>query len=55
MHDIVIRGGNIVDGTGAPAFVGDIAIDNGIVTEVGVVVGSGTSEVDASGLAVLPG
>ena len=33
--DVVIRGGTIVDGTGAPAFVGDIAITGGIVSEVG--------------------
>jgi len=35
MHDLVIRAGTVVDGTGAPAFTADVAIDGGIVTEVG--------------------
>jgi N-acyl-D-aspartate/D-glutamate deacylase len=35
MHDLVIRHGKIVDGTGAPAFVGDIAIDGGVIASVG--------------------
>jgi N-acyl-D-aspartate/D-glutamate deacylase len=55
MHDIVIRDGNVVDGTGAPAGVGDIAINNGLITEVGDFVGKGRREVDAAGLAVMPG
>ena len=35
MHDIVIRGGTIVDGTGKPAFGGDVAIDGGRIAAVG--------------------
>jgi N-acyl-D-aspartate/D-glutamate deacylase len=35
MHDIVIRGGTIIDGTGDPAFSGDVAIDGGRLTAVG--------------------
>ena len=35
MHDIVIRGGTIVDGTGAPAFTGDVAIDGDRIAAVG--------------------
>jgi N-acyl-D-amino-acid deacylase len=35
MHDLVIRNGRIVDGTGAPAFIGDVAIDAGVITSVG--------------------
>lgn len=54
-HDIVIRGGNIIDGTGSEAFVGDVAIDDGVITAVGSVEGNGTEEIDASGLAVTPG
>ena len=37
MHDTVIRGGTIVDGTGGAPFVGDVAIDGGMVTAVGAV------------------
>jgi N-acyl-D-amino-acid deacylase len=32
MHDIVIRGGTIIDGSGAPAFTGDIAVDGRRIT-----------------------
>ena len=35
MHDIVIRGGTIIDGTGKPAFSGDVAIAEGKITGVG--------------------
>jgi N-acyl-D-amino-acid deacylase len=35
MHDIVIRGGTIIDGIGGPAFTGDLAIDGGRITAVG--------------------
>ena len=37
MHDLVIRGGQVIDGTGTSARQADIAIDNGIITEVGEV------------------
>ncbi len=55
MHDLVIRDGTIVDGTGAPSIAGDIAITDGVVTAVGQIDGRGHREVDAEGLAVLPG
>lgn len=54
-HDIVIRGGNIIDGTGSAPFVGDIAIDDGLIVAVGAVSGTGKQEIDAAGLAVTPG
>ena len=54
-HDIVIRGGNIIDGTGSEAFVGDVAIDDGLITAIGTVEGQGREEIDAAGLAVTPG
>jgi N-acyl-D-amino-acid deacylase len=55
MHDIVIRGGNIVDGTGKAAFAGDVAIDGGRITAVGGKQGPGKREIDATGLLVTPG
>ena len=54
-HDIVIRGGDIVDGTGAEPAAGDLAIDGGFISAVGEVGGKGRQEIDASGLAVTPG
>lgn len=54
-HDIVIRGGTIVDGSGTPAARGDLAIDDGQITEIGTVDGSGEREIDAEGHAVTPG
>lgn len=55
MHDLVIRGGTIVDGSGAPAYVGDIAIDGELITAVGSIPTRGRREIDASGLHVAPG
>jgi N-acyl-D-amino-acid deacylase len=54
MHDVVIRGGTVVDGTGRPAFTGDVALDGGTIAAVGKV-GRGRREVDAAGLLVTPG
>ena len=54
-HDIVIRGGEVVDGTGAEPTQGDLAIDGGVITAVGRVDGKGNREIDAKGLAVTPG
>src|SRR3954469_3464974 len=55
MHDIVVRGGSVVDGTGAPPRTADVAITDGRVTEVGRVDGPATRELDADGLLVTPG
>src|ERR1051325_9783500 len=55
MHDIVIRGGSILDGTGTPAFSGDVAIDGDKIAAVGGKLGPGKREVDAKGLLVTPG
>ncbi len=59
-HDLVIRGGTVVDGTGAPARTADVAITDGVITAVGtpdapVVDGSGRREIDADGALVTPG
>ena len=55
MHDLVIRGGTVVDGSGAPRFAGDIAIDNGRITQVGGTAGAAHRVIDAAGALVTPG
>ena len=55
MHDLVIRNGRIVDGTGAAAKNGDVAIDGGRITSAGGKAGAGRREIDANGLLVTPG
>lgn len=54
-YDLIVRGGTIVDGTGAPRFVGDIAVKDGLIAQVGEVRGSAAEEIDAAGLIVTPG
>ena len=55
MHDLVIRGGTVVDGTGAPARSADVAVDGDRIVAVGSGIGSGWREVAARGLLVTPG
>jgi N-acyl-D-aspartate/D-glutamate deacylase len=55
MHDLVIRGGRVVDGTGAPAFEADVAVDGDRIAAVGGVAGRGARELDAAGRIVTPG
>ena len=55
MFDLVIRGGTVVDGTGAPPRTADVALRDGVITEVGRVDGRGTMELDADGALVTPG
>jgi len=55
MHDTVIRGGTLVDGTGKQAFIGDVAIDGNRITEVGGKAGPGKREINADGKLVTPG
>ena len=55
MHDIVIRGGTIIDGTGRAPFTGDVAIAGSRLVGVGGKQGPGRREIDADGLLVTPG
>lgn len=55
MYDLVIRNGRIIDGTGSPAFLGDIAVTDGKITKIAKEVGAGCKEIDAAGLTVTPG
>ena len=56
MADLIIRNGTVVDGTGTPGVVADVAVSDGIITEVGpALAGRGTREIDAEGRLVTPG
>ena len=55
MHDLVIRNGKIVDGSGNESFMGDIAIDGDRITKIGLIEEEGKSEIDAEGNLVTPG
>ena len=55
MHDLVIRGGTVVDGTGAEAREADVAIDGDRITAVGNDVGPARREIAAGGQLVTPG
>jgi N-acyl-D-amino-acid deacylase len=54
-HDIIIRGGTVVDGSGAEPFEADVAIAGGRIVEIGAVLGKGAEEIDAKGCVVSPG
>lgn len=54
IHDLVIRAGTVIDGTGGPARTCDVAVDGDLVTAVGRV-GPGRREIDAAGALVTPG
>ncbi len=53
--DLVIRGGTVADGTGAPLRDADVAIRDGKIVAVGQIDGRGQREIDAAGLLVAPG
>ena len=55
MHDLVIRNGTIVDGSGRPRFRADIGIDKGRITSIGRLNARGQTDVDADGLLISPG
>jgi len=55
MHDLIIRGGTIVDGTGAPPAVGDVAIDGSRIAAVGRIHATARETIDAKGCLVTPG
>lgn len=52
---LIIRGGTVVDGTGAAPREADVAIENGRIAQVGRIVGTANEEIDAKGLLVTPG
>jgi N-acyl-D-aspartate/D-glutamate deacylase len=54
-HDLVIKGGTIVDGTGGAPYNADVAVDDGRITEIGSIGGAATRTIDADGATVMPG
>lgn len=54
-YDLLVRGGTVVDGTGAAAFRGDVGVRGGRIVDVGTLKGRGTRELDAEGAIVAPG
>lgn len=55
MFDLVIRGARIVDGSGAPAFDGDVAVKDGRIAEVGGRLGAARRDIQADGALLTPG
>ncbi len=55
MHDLIIRGGTVVDGTGKASLTADVAVKDGLVVEVGHITEQATRTMDAQGLLVTPG
>ena len=54
-HDLIIRGGTVIDGSGTPARPADVAIDGGLISEVGDLAGTADRVIDALGMLVTPG
>src|SRR6266542_2224639 len=55
MHDLIVQGGTVVDGTGEPAVAADVAVDGGRITQVGRVDGDAAEVIDATDKLVTPG
>ena len=55
MFDLIIKNGRIVDGSGLPAYLGDIAINDGRICKIGKVDGEAKQSVEAAGKVVAPG
>jgi N-acyl-D-aspartate/D-glutamate deacylase len=55
MFDVIVRGGRIVDGSGGPSFMGDVAVKDGRIAAVGHIEGEASQVLDAAGRVVAPG
>ena len=54
-HDLVIRNGTVIDGTGSPGFQADVAVEGEKIAAIGKNIGPGKKEIDAKGHVVAPG
>ena len=55
MHDLIIRGGQVIDGSGRPSYTADVAIDGETIADVGKITARARRTIDADGLLVTPG
>jgi len=54
-YDLLLRGGRVVDGSGQPSYLADVAVKDGKIAELGRIHGSAKKTIDAQGLVVAPG
>ena len=54
-YDLLVKNGRIIDGSGMPAFLGDVAVRHGKIVAMGKLSGQATRTIDAEGLVVAPG
>src|SRR5689334_18271864 len=53
--DLVVRGGSVIDGSGRPAFTADVAVQGGVISDIGKIDARGKQEINAEGKLVTPG
>ena len=54
-HEILIKGGSVIDGTGSKPIEADVAVNEGVITEIGKIEGKAKTTIDAEGQTVTPG
>ena len=54
-YDLLLKNGRIIDGSGMPAYRGDVAVRNGKIAEMGKLRGSATRTIDVDGMVIAPG
>src|ERR1700723_368352 len=54
-HDVLIKNGRVIDGSGMPAFLGDVAVKDGKIAEIGKLSGAAGQVVDVGGQVIAPG
>ena len=55
MHDLIIRNAQVFDGTGIAPVLGDVAVSNGRISQIGHITDLSHETIDAQGLALMPG
>ena len=54
-YDVLIKNGRVIDGSGMPAFQGDVAVKDGKIAEIGKLSGAAEQVVDVGGQVIAPG